>query len=445
MITPVPVIKLQNNGIWALGAPWEPMAVWRRGRGRLVVDYKTTVTLIIFVLTYASVAVGHVWALHLDRTGIALLGAIALVATGCITGEQALHSINFSSLVMLYGLMILSGQFRLGGFYTWIAQKISGYLDRPGLFLGLLMVLSGLLSAFLINDVVCLAFAPVVTVPLLQRQLNPVPFLIALAVSANIGAAATLMGNPQNIMVAQVAGLHFKDYLLWCFPPVAGAMVMAYGIIWLLGKDHLALDQPVQLQVEDFPPMDRWQTTKGLVVAGIVVALYFTELPRGVVTLAAAGFLLASHRLHSKALLSRVDWPLLTLFTGLFIVVGAFQLTGLGEQGMAWLRGREFDLANPYLLSVATAMLSNLMSNAAAIMLLINLVDLHNPVNGYLLSLANSFAGNLILLGSLANLIVVEQAKSVGVKISFGEFFRYGLPITLASYGVLGLWIYLRT
>jgi Na+/H+ antiporter NhaD/arsenite permease-like protein len=415
------------------------------GDKRLAWDYKTTLTLVIFVLTYASVAVGYVWELHLDRTGIALLGAIAMVVTGCISGKQALHSINFSSLFMLYGLMILSGQLRLGGFYTWIAQKISGYLDRPGFFLGLLMVLSGLLSAFLINDVVCLAFAPVVTVPLLRRNLNPVPFLIALAVSANIGAAATLMGNPQNIMVAQVAGLHFQDYILWCCPPVVGAMALAYAIIWLLGKNRLALDQPVQLKGDDFPQIDRWQTSKGLLVAGIVVVLYFTELPRAMVTVAAAGFLLASHRLHSKDLLSRVDWPLLTLFTGLFIVVGAFQLTGLGEQGMAWLRNRGFDLANPYLLSVATGILSNLMSNAAAIMLLINLVDLHNPVNGYLLSLANSFAGNLILLGSLANLIVVEEAKSVGVEISFREFFRYGLPITLSAYGVLGFWIFLRT
>jgi Na+/H+ antiporter NhaD/arsenite permease-like protein len=237
------------------------------------VDYHTTLTLIIFVLTYAGVAVGHVWELHLDRTGIALLGAIAMVVTGCITGEQALHSINFSSLVMLYGLMILSGQFRLGGFYTWVARKISGYLYRPGLFLALLMILSGLLSAFLINDVVCLAFAPVVTVPLLQRKLNPVPFLVALAVSANIGAAATLMGNPQNIMVAQVAGLHFKDYLLWCVPPVAAAMAVAFGIIWLLGRHHLALDQPVKLKADVFPQIDRWQTIKGLAVAGIVVAL----------------------------------------------------------------------------------------------------------------------------------------------------------------------------
>jgi Na+/H+ antiporter NhaD/arsenite permease-like protein len=164
-----------------------------------------------------------------------------------------------------------------------------------------------------------------------------------------------------------------------------------------------------------------------------------------VVTVAAAGFLLANHTMHSRDLLSGVDWPLLTLFTGLFIVVGAFQLTGLGEHGLVWLRGRGFDLNNPYLLSVATGILSNLMSNAAAIMLMIHLVDLHNPVNGYLLSLANSFAGNFILLGSLANLIVVEEAKSIGVKISFGDFFRYGLPITLASYAVLCVWILLMT
>lgn len=411
----------------------------------LMISHSDQLTLTLFLLTYAGIAVGHVASFKINRTGIALLGAIILVASGQISPQQALLSVNFPTLILLYGLMILSGQFWLSGFYTWVAQKISIELEHPRRFLLILMLVSGLLSAFLINDVVCLAFTPVVTLTVLKKRLNPLPFLLGLALSANIGAAATPIGNPQNILVATEANLHFASYLLWCAPPVLFSLLLAFGVIAVLGKKDLKSVQPPPPSTEIFPPLDVYQTVKGLVLLGIVVVLFFTPLPRGMVMISAAGLLLLSHQIYSNQLLAKVDYSILTLFIGLFIVVGAFKNTAFPGEFLSWLNHRGVDLHNPYLLSIITAVLSNLMSNAAAVMLLARNLTLDNSTTAYVLCLSNSFAGNLLIIGSIANLIVVEQAGSRGVKIGLRAFLRYGLPTTLASFVVLWGWIWLRS
>lgn len=399
-------------------------------------------TLLIFALTYFGVAVGHIASLKLNRTGIALVGGILMVATGNLSPDAALDSVNFATLILLYGLMIVSGQLWISGFYTWTAQKIAELLDRPKHFLLLLMILSGTLSAFLINDVVCLAFAPVVTLSVVAKRLNPLPFLIALAVSANIGAAATPIGNAQNILIATEAHLHYAQYLLWCFVPVALSLAAAFFIVWAIGKRQLELKASYPAMHIDFPPINRFETYKGLVALAIVVVLFFTHLPKALVMISAAGVLLVSRRVHSAQLFAKVDWSVLTLFGSLFIVVGAFKATGLAGVILAWLSAHGWNLQNPYLLALTTGVMSNLMSNAATIMLLARTLPLDHPVIAYTLALSNSFAGNFLLIGSIANLIVAEQAAQYGVSVSFKEFARYGVPVTIASFGILLLWIW---
>lgn len=398
-----------------------------------------TTTLLIFALTYLGVAVGHIYSLTINRTGIALLGAIFMVAFGGLTPHGALESVNFSTIMMLYGLMIISGQMWLSGFFNWVAEKIAGQLGRPRRFLFILIFLSGFLSAFLINDVVCLAFAPVIAIAVQRRRLNPVPFLIALAMSANLGAAATPIGNPQNILVANEAGLGFGAYLLWCLPPVVLSLIACFLLIsWLARAD---LKQAPAAVDEPPAPLNKWESGKGLVILAVVVALFFTDLPRSLVMVTAASLLLISQHIHASDLLGKIDWSILTLFAALFIVVGGLQATGLPPQALAYLNRHGIDLHNPFQLSAVTAVLSNLISNAAAVMLLVHILDLKDPVTGYVLCLANSFAGNLILLGSIANLITVEQAGRLGIKISLKQFFKFGVPVTIASYAILALWI----
>src|SRR6185437_14487072 len=249
-----------------------------------------------------------------------------------------------------------------------------------------------------------------------------------------IGAAATLIGNPQDMMIGSVAHLSLGGYMLWSIVPVVFAMSAAYGIIWFLSRHHLALAAPANdAAVEgDDCEFNRPHTIKGIVILVIVIGLFFTSLPKEIVALAAAAIHLASPKFRTEDLLRFVDWPILVLFMGLFVVTGAFQSTGYGDQAVHWLARSGFDLAAPANLALATAVLSNLINNSAAVMLLMKVVDMHHAHAGYVMALANSFGGSLIILGSVANIIVVQQAREFGVNISFRDFARLGIRVSLA-------------
>jgi Na+/H+ antiporter NhaD/arsenite permease-like protein len=168
----------------------------------------------IFCLAYFGIALGKIPGLIVDRVGVALFGAIAMVVFGVVTIESAVGSINLPTILLLYSLMIISAQLRLGGFYTWIALKIVPYYTHPRLFLLITMFVSALLSALLANDIVCFAFTPILALSLIEAGLNPLPFLIGLAVSSNIGSAATIIGNPQNMLIGQTGHLGFANFFL---------------------------------------------------------------------------------------------------------------------------------------------------------------------------------------------------------------------------------------
>jgi Na+/H+ antiporter NhaD/arsenite permease-like protein len=298
------------------------------------------------------------------------------------------------------------------------------------------------LSAFLNNDIVCYAFTPIVGVSLLRQRINPVPFLVALAIASNLGAAATLIGNPQNMMIGQVARLDFGRYLLWSIVPVVFSLGAAYGIIWLLSKRHLQMPPyPPQESSQPVYPLDRVHALKGIIILLAAIGLFFTSLPKEVIALAAAGIHLASPKFRTDELLGLVDWPILVLFLGLFVVAGTFHSTGYGDQAVHALALRGFNLNSPGTLVFTTAALSNLIGNSAAVMLLLKVVNLTLPLTPVILALANSFGGNFIVIGSVASIIVVQKASEQGVKISFWDFARLGIPVTLVALaGLLG-WI----
>lgn len=404
---------------------------------------------LIFGVAYCGIAVGGLPGLTIDRTGIALLGAIAMVAAGALPLQQALAAIDAPTLLLLFGLMLVSAQLRLSGFYTRAALALGGLTERPRLFLLLLMLASGALSALLVNDIVCLAFTPVVAAAVLRARLDPAPHLIGLACASNVGSAATLIGNPQNMLIGQLAHLDFAAYLAWCAAPVLLSMAAAYGILlWLFrgrlaagravpaGEAALASPEPQPLSAE-MP----WQVWKGLFVAAAVVALFFTALPRETVALAAGGVLLCSRRMDARRLLGMIDWSLILLFCGLFVVIAGIETTGLPERLVAWLARHRVAVTNPFVLTGVGAALSNLVSNVPAVMLLIRFMGDARPEAWYVLALSSTFAGNLITIGSIANLIVIEQARGQGVVLTFWEHARAGVPVTLASLGVVLVWL----
>lgn len=398
--------------------------------------------IIIFLISYAGIAFGALPRLALDRTGFALLGAIAMVAAGVLPVDAALKSIDASTILLLYGLMVLSSQFRLGGFYTWTALRITRHMEKPVWFLLLLMLVSAGLSAVLANDIVCLAFTPVLAVALLRAGLNPVPFLLGLAVASNIGSAATIIGNPQNMLIGQKLRLDFGNFTLWCLPPALVSLALAYGILLWNYRGRLRSPQQASWAgPADWPELNPRQTAKGIAVTLCLLLLFFTKVPREVTALSAAGFLLCSRQMKSRSLLGLVDWHLITLFCGLFIIIRGFSATGVPQQAVQWLGHHGMGFGSPGALAWISLGLSNLVSNVPATMLLVDYVDPRVPVQGYVLALASTFAGNLITLGSIANLIVIEQAKLFGIQIGFKEHARTGVAVTLASMAVLLLWL----
>ncbi|HUJ11570.1 MAG TPA: SLC13 family permease [Verrucomicrobiae bacterium] len=406
----------------------------------------TAAILAVFALTYLGIAAGRVPGLKLDRTGIALLGAIAMMIFSGLPTSDVVGFINWPTILLLFGFFVLSAQLRLSGFFDKVANDVSARLGNPARFLLLLMLVTAGLSAFLNHDIVCYVFAPVVAIALLRRQLNPVPFLIALAVASNIGAAATLVGNPQDMLIAQVAGLGFGQYVLWCILPVVFALGSAYGIIWLMSRRHLAATGAAPAVTKFAPqPFNRPHTIKGLVILVLVIAFFFSSVPKEIIALTAAGIHLASPKFRTRDLLTLVDWPILVLFMGLFVVTGAFQATGYGEQCVRWLAHIGLNLRSLPILAVFTAILSNLINNSAAVMLLVKLTNVTHPPVAYVLALGNSFGGSLIILGSVSNIVVVQQARELGINISFRDFTRLGVPVTLAAMAGLLAWVALIT
>jgi len=402
---------------------------------------QSPVVLAIFVLTYLGMAVGRVPGLKLSRAGIALVGAIAMVLVTRGSTSEIVSSINWPTIFLLFGFFVISAQLRLSGFYDRIAGNISGRIAAPARFLVFLVVVTAGLSAFLNNDIVCYVLTPVVATALIRKQINPVPFLVALAVASNIGAGATLIGNAQNMMIGQLAHLSFLHYLLWAFVPVLVGLAATYAFTRVAVRPGPPVPQAVDVEpgLEAFA-FDAYHTAKGVAVLAVVIALFFTSLPRELVVLVAASIHLASTKFRTEALLALVDWPVLLLFIGLFVVSEAFQATGYGTHLVEWLEASGFDPSRPGNEVVLTAGLTALINNAPAVMLLAKLVPVTHVSVAYVMAVANSFAGNAVMTASVANLIVVQQARRQGIVISFWDFARTGLPVTLVALAGLAGW-----
>ena len=236
----------------------------------------------IFCIAYLGIALGKIPGLVIDRVGFAVLGAIAMVVFGVVPLESAVRSIDMPTILLLYSLMIISAQLRLGGFYTWIALKIVPRYNHPRFFLLITMLVSAMLSAILANDIVCFAFTPILALSLIKAGLNPLPFLIGLSVSSNIGSAVTIIGNPQNMLIGQTGHLDFAQFFFWCAPPSALALLASYLIILWTYRNNISGQQNKinSEKVQPIQPFNRWQTSKGIFAILILTVLFFSSIPR---------------------------------------------------------------------------------------------------------------------------------------------------------------------
>ena len=416
----------------------------------------TTLIVLVFLLVYLGLFLGGLPFLQLDRTGVALLGAIVLLATDVVDMDQVWEAVHPPTLALLFAFMVISAQLRLSGFYDWVVWRLDRFDLPPSVLLGAVILTSALLSAVFSNDIVCLAMAPVLADACRARRLDPVPFLLALACAANLGSAATLIGNPQNMLIGERLALDFGGYLRLAAVPVGLGLAAIWLILLGLSRRrwHLAAPAPMaanpepeteatshrQRAEDQVPGLDRWQTLKGLGVAGaLLLAFLFAPWPRDLLALAGAGLLLTSRRLHSHRMLGLVDWQLLVLFVGLFIVNHALQETGLPAQAITALAGLGMDLHAPAPLFGAGAILSNLVSNVPAVMLLLPAAT--EPMSGPVLALSSTLAGNLLIVSSIANIIVVQAAARQGLLIDWRAHARVGLPVTLTTLAIAALWL----
>lgn len=394
----------------------------------------------VFFLTYLGMAFGSVPGLKLDRTGIALLAVVVLMLSGKVSVRAMGSSIDVSTLLLLFALMIVSAQFQLAGVYGRAAQRVA---DSPGSsrrLLALVIAVSGGMSAVLANDVVCFAMTPIIAEGIRRRGLDPRPFLLGLVGAANAGSAATLIGNPQNILIGQVGGLNFWSFLAACTLPAAIALVVVYAcIVWIWKSELDAVPAPA----EAHPPAEEhlWQAIKGAGALVCLALLFAAPLPREVGAMVIAALLLASRRMSSREMIGLVDWHLLLLFACLFVVTGAFADTDMARH---WVNAlAEMGLFPDSLKAMVPVALvaSNSIGNVPAVMLILAVWPTPDPGALTGLALLSTLAGNFLLVGSMANIIVAERAAAAGCRLTFGDFARAGIPMTLLTMAVAVIWL----
>jgi Na+/H+ antiporter NhaD/arsenite permease-like protein len=393
----------------------------------------------IFVVTYLVIAVGRLPGFRIDRAGAALVGASLMLAVGGIGIEDISRVIDFDTVALLLGMMIVVGNLRLSGFFRLVTGWTVARARQPLALLAAVTLTSGVFSAFLLNDAICLVMTPLVADVARRLERNPVPYLLAVAMAANIGSVATITGNPQNILIGGFSHIPYGAFAAALAPVAAAGLVVTIALIAFCYPGEFRGRRELQFVSRRPAHMHAPLAIKSVLVVIAMVAAFFAGQPPAKVALIAGGFMLLTRIVRSERIYREVDWPLLLMFAGLFVVVAGFENALLTADLVAAI-GRA-GLADKGMLSAVTAILSNLVSNVPAVLVLRPFVgQTGDPQHAWLIvAMASTLAGNLTVLGSVANLIVVQLARAEGVTIGFWEYFRVGMPLSLLTI-LLGLW-----
>ena len=374
---------------------------------------------VIFLASYLVFALGKFPGLKIDRPGAAIVGAVAMFAFRIVRPEEALHFIDFSTIVLLFAMMLIVGYLHLVGFFEWNAEVVLRRL-RPGYLLPAVIFTCGILSAFFVNDIVCLVMVPFVLSITRRLGLPPLVYLLAVATGSNIGSVATITGNPQNMLIGSFSGISYRDFLFHLGPIAIVGLLINWAILhWVHARN---MKVPGEVRTIPLPELELSRLTKPVVVALVVVVGFFAGVPPAMMAALGAAMLLITRTLDPHKLYEEVDWGLLVFFVGLFLIVGGAEKAGIVAQ-LLEVAGH-WNLQKPGVFAVVVALFSNVVSNVPAVMLLKSLVPgFPNPHTAWLgLAMASTLAGNLTITGSVANIIVVETAKG-DVDIGFWDYF----------------------
>jgi len=401
----------------------------------------------IIAASIAGIAIGALPGLRMNRAGMALAGASVLLAIGAVSPLDAAGAIDIATIALLLAMMLIVANLRLAGFFTAAGARILSIARGPRQLLALIVAASGILSAVFLNDTMCLMLTPLVAEVARRSGRDPVPYLIGVAVSANIGSCATIVGNPQNMLIGAQSGISFMSFLAGLGPPALACLLLAWLAVVLafpreFSKGGMLSAAPTAPRGHaSYKPL----MYKSFAAALLMIVLLVAGMEPAVASLAAAAVLLVTRRVNPERVFAEVDFSLLVFFSGLFVLTKAVE----GTAAFAFA----FDSVAPLLagegarplwaLSGFTALFSNLISNVPAVMLERPLIALFadQELAWKILALSSTFAGNLTLLGSVANLIVAEGARKAGIKISFGAYLRVGLPLTLVTLLIGTAWL----
>lgn len=400
------------------------------------------VTAAVAGITLVGVAIGRYPALKMNRSGIALVGATLLVLIGSLSLEKAYAAIDWNTLVLLFGMMVLNVNLRMAGFFQLVTGRVVALARTPRRLLALLIGVSGVFSALFLNDTIVLVFTPLVLDITLALKRNPLPYLVGLVTAANIGSVGTITGNPQNMLVGISSGIHFVDFSRALAPIGVVGLVIAWVVLVLVYRQEFRAEKlPEAVATTEKQSIQPAPLRKALVAVVLLTIALFTGVPVSLAAVGAAAFLLVTRRTDPEQVFAGIDWSLLVFFSGLFVVTGAIEVSGLGEGLFALLT--PYANGGPLPLTLVSLILSNVVSNVPAVMLFRPIMSgLADPHAAWLtLAMATTLAGNLTLMGSVANLIVAEIARKRGVHLSFLEYLKAGTAIAVLTLAFGVFWL----
>ncbi|MGA8754019.1 anion transporter [Candidatus Deferrimicrobium sp.] len=390
--------------------------------------------LLIFLGTYIVLTIGRLPGFRIDRTGAAIIGASLMIAFRVLTMDEAIRSINHETLILLFGMMIVVANLRLSGFFAMVSAWVVEHTHHPLALLAAIVLVSGILSAFFVNDTMCLVLTPLVLDIVTRLRRNPIPYLLAVAMAANIGSAATITGNPQNMMIGTFSQIPYRTFAAAIGPISAIGLILTVGLIAMIYRREF-IDVP-RIDIEK--PRVRVNTAllwKSVAAAGVMIILFFLGFSVSKVAVVTGAILLITRRVKPEKVYREIDWSLLVLFAGLFVIIAGVEKTLLTGDILILVKRLQLDRTG--VLTVWSAILSNLVSNVPAVLVFKPFIStLRDPQHAWLtLAMSSTLAGNLTVLGSIANLIVIERSRRT-IKISFFEYLKVGVPLTL-----LTLWV----
>jgi len=389
-------------------------------------DARLIAGIVIFISSYVVFAAGKFPGMKIDRPGMAIIGAVLMVAFRIVNARDALHSVDFATIVLLFSMMLIVANLHLVGFFDVVAEFVVTRMGARHL-LPAVIVSTGVLSAFFVNDIICLVMVPIVLKITKRMGVPPLGYLLAVATASNIGSVATITGNPQNILIGSYSGISYRSFMAHLAPIAAIGLFIDWAVL------HFMF--PVQVHTTVAPveqaPRQLRLAKPAIVVAG-VIAGFLIGFPPALVAAVGAAVILISRTMEPRLIYDEVDWGLLVFFVGLFIIVGGAERVGIVD-GMLDV-AQTWNLHHSGIFAVVTAVLSNIVSNVPAVMLLKSVIpgfpDSHRA--WLMLAMASTLAGNLTITGSIANIIVVERARGE-VEIGFKDYLKAGVPITILT------------